>query len=51
MSIIIVGVGDADFETMDFLDADGKRLRQGNLTAERDIVQVSLREREYNCSE
>ena len=42
MSIIIVGVGDADFETMDLLDADGKRLQQGSLVAERDIVQVRL---------
>ena len=42
MSIIIVGVGNDDFDTMDMLDADNKRLRQGNMVAERDIVQVSL---------
>jgi len=39
MSIIIVGVGDADFCAMDDLDADGKLLRSGGLVAKRDIVQ------------
>lgn len=40
MSVIIVGVGDADFTTMDILDADDKLLkdRTGNVSR-RDIVQ------------
>lgn len=40
MSIIIVGVGDADFTDMDILDSDDKLLKdtKGNI-AERDIVQ------------
>ncbi|XP_034429040.1 copine-3-like isoform X2 [Hippoglossus hippoglossus] len=40
MSIIIVGVGDADFSAMEFLDSDDKLLRSptGD-TAARDIVQ------------
>ncbi|XP_053401940.1 copine-8-like isoform X2 [Mercenaria mercenaria] len=39
MSIIIVGVGNAEFDAMDVLDADGKRLGIDNRYAERDIVQ------------
>jgi hypothetical protein len=39
MSIIIVGVGEADFTKMDFLDSDDKLLSLGSLKAERDIVQ------------
>ena len=39
MSIIIVGVGDADFEAMDALDADGRLLSIGRDRAQRDIVQ------------
>ena len=40
MSVIIVGVGDADFTTMDILDADDNLLkdRTGNVSR-RDIVQ------------
>lgn len=40
MSIIIVGVGGADFSAMEFLDGDGGRLRapSGEVTI-RDIVQ------------
>lgn len=40
ISIIIVGVGDADFDSMDELDADDARLSMNGRTAERDIVQV-----------
>ena len=39
MSIIIVGVGDADFDAMDALDADDSLLAYGNKKALRDIVQ------------
>eukprot|EP00112_Aurelia_sp_Birch-Aquarium-sp1_P019041 Seg4633.1 transcript_id=Seg4633.1/GoldUCD/mRNA.D3Y31 product=Copine-3 protein_id=Seg4633.1/GoldUCD/D3Y31 len=39
MSIIIVGVGGADFDNMELLDADKKRLSFGGRTAARDIVQ------------
>lgn len=39
ISIIIVGVGDADFEAMDELDSDDVRLSVDGLYAERDIVQ------------
>ena len=39
MSIIIVGVGDADFDAMDALDADDSLLTYGNKKALRDIVQ------------
>ncbi|XP_071156234.1 copine-8-like [Mytilus edulis] len=39
MSIIIVGVGDADFEAMDVLDGDDVRLSSRGKHAERDIVQ------------
>ena len=39
-SIIIVGVGNADFDAMEELDGDGGRLRNGNgQPCERDIVQ------------
>lgn len=39
LSIIIVGVGDADFENMDVLDSDDVRLNVDGRYAERDIVQ------------
>lgn len=39
ISIIIVGVGEADFGDMDDLDADDTRLSISGRTAERDIVQ------------
>lgn len=39
ISIIIVGVGDADFDAMDELDSDDSRLTVDGLYAERDIVQ------------
>lgn len=40
MSIIIVGVGGADFDAMEFLDSDDKLLRApSGDTAARDIVQ------------
>lgn len=39
ISIIIVGVGNDDFETMNELDADEVPLRDGNLVMNRDIVQ------------
>lgn len=38
-SIIIVGVGNADFSAMEELDGDGGRLGNGREYAERDIVQ------------
>ncbi|KAK6177558.1 hypothetical protein SNE40_015638 [Patella caerulea] len=45
MSIIIVGVGNADFEAMDELDSDNKRLGYNGKYAEQDIVQfVPFRE-------
>lgn len=46
MSIIIVGVGGADFGAMEFLDSDDKLLRSPNGdVASRDIVQfVPFRE-------
>lgn len=45
MSILIVGVGDADFSAMEALDGDKHRLSYGGRTASRDIVQfVSLME-------
>ena len=44
MSIIIIGVGDEDFEAMKTLDGDEGRLRSGRIKACRDIVQfVELR--------
>ena len=41
MSVIIVGVGNADFSAMDDLDGDGKLLKSPltGARAERDIVQ------------
>ncbi len=39
ISIIIVGVGDADFDAMDELDSDDVRLMVDGRYAERDIVQ------------
>ncbi|KAI9032189.1 copine-8 [Hyaloraphidium curvatum] len=39
LSIIIVGVGNADFSTMDALDSDDRKLQSGGKVAERDIVQ------------
>jgi hypothetical protein len=39
LSIVIVGVGGADFSAMEFLDGDNGRLRQGSRCASRDIVQ------------
>jgi hypothetical protein len=45
MSILIVGVGDADFEAMDILDGDDVRLANSSGVAVRDIVQfVPFRE-------
>lgn len=39
ISIIIVGVGNADFDAMDELDSDDCKLSAGGRYAERDIVQ------------
>lgn len=39
MSIIIVGVGDAEFDSMNELDSDNVRLSVDGKYAERDIVQ------------
>jgi hypothetical protein len=39
MSIIIVGVGSADFSGMEALDSDKQLLSAGGKTSERDIVQ------------
>lgn len=39
ISIIIVGVGDADFAAMDELDSDDRKLTIGGQVASRDIVQ------------
>lgn len=39
MSIIIIGVGNADFSAMNELDADVVPLTYNDLTASRDIVQ------------
>jgi hypothetical protein len=45
LSIIIVGVGPADFSAMDTLDGDNALLKSGGNTAKRDIVQfVPFRE-------
>ena len=41
LSIIIVGIGDADFEAMEVLDGDDVRLSSRGRYAERDIVQVT----------
>merc|ERR1711994_359509 len=44
VSIIIIGVGDADFTEMEALDSDDRLLRHANPVAKRDIVQfVELR--------
>lgn len=40
MSILIVGIGSADFSAMERLDGDNKALIQDGRVAERDIVQV-----------
>lgn len=42
ISIIIVGIGQADFEAMNVLDGDDVRLSSRGRYAERDIVQVIL---------
>jgi len=39
MSIIIIGVGNEDFQSMEVLDSDEQLLQQGNSFAQRDIVQ------------
>ncbi len=39
LSIIIIGVGSADFSEMSVLDSDKQLLRHGGQTAQRDIVQ------------
>jgi hypothetical protein len=39
MSIIIVGIGNADFDAMEVLDADTVALTAGGICATRDIVQ------------
>lgn len=39
LSILIVGVGAADFAMMEQLDGDNGALRSGSRTAQRDIVQ------------
>jgi vacuolar-type H+-ATPase subunit F/Vma7 len=39
ISIIIVGVGSADFSTMEVLDGDNGKLRHGKKEAQRDVVQ------------
>ena len=39
MSIIIVGVGDADFSAMEELDGDSIALSGGGMRTSRDIVQ------------
>jgi len=39
MSIIIVGIGSADFSAMEVLDADTVALKSGGVHAARDIVQ------------
>lgn len=39
LSIIIVGIGPAEFDAMDELDADEQLLMSGGISAERDIVQ------------
>jgi hypothetical protein len=44
LSIVIVGVGDADFTNMNILDADDNPLKTASgKVAKRDIVQVSLK--------
>jgi len=41
LSIVIVGVGSADFESMVILDGDDSRLRSGSEVAVRDIGKYS----------
>jgi hypothetical protein len=43
LSIIIVGVGNADFSSMEFLDGDGRTLVSRGRRASRDIVQVIIK--------
>ena len=40
LSVLIVGIGNADFSSMEALDADKKKLTLKGRVAERDIVQV-----------
>ena len=42
LSIIIVGVGNAQFDAMNELDGDDERLSSRGTFAERDIVQVKI---------
>lgn len=42
LSIIIIGVGNDEFEKMDELDGDDQRIQAGGRVAERDIVQVRM---------
>ncbi len=45
LSVLIVGVGQADFSNMNALDGDNTRLRSGARVARRDIVQfVALKD-------
>ena len=45
MSIIIIGVGNEEFDSMEELDGDNQKLRAGGRVASRDIVQfVEYRE-------
>mmetsp|Transcript_17605 Transcript_17605/g.19111 ORF Transcript_17605/g.19111 Transcript_17605/m.19111 type:complete len:99 (+) Transcript_17605:660-956(+) len=39
ISVLVVGVGHADFSEMRRLDSDGKQLSAGGRTATRDVVQ------------
>ncbi|GAB4817389.1 hypothetical protein N2152v2_004435 [Parachlorella kessleri] len=49
LSILIVGVGQADFSAMEVLDGDRQALRAGGRTAARDIVQfVPLKRTQQN---
>ena len=47
LSVVIVGVGSADFSSMETLDGDDKRLQYGSEVAFRDIVQF-VPFRKYN---
>ena len=50
LSILIVGVGEADFSMMDTLDGDTERLSYGGKRASRDIVQASMQQHKcQNC--
>lgn len=42
LSIIIVGVGSADFASMEALDSDNRRLQSGNNVAVRDIGKYEI---------